>query len=83
MNEEKTTKEEFRVSGDEVVAKIKELFAAGNVRRIILKNDSGATIFEVPVTVAVIGVLLVPVLAAVGAVAALTNHCTIVVEKKE
>ena len=83
MADEKTTKEEFSVNGDEVIAKIKEIIKAGNVRRIILKNEKGETIIEIPVTFAVVGALLVPALAAIGTVAALVTHCTIVVEKKD
>lgn len=82
-NKEKTTKEEFRVNGEEVMGKIKEIIRAGNVRRIILKNEKGDTIIEIPVTFAVVGALLAPALAAVGAVAALLTHCTIVVERKD
>ena len=81
--EEKTTKEEFKVNGNEVVEKIKELIKAGNIRRIILKNEKNETIFEVPLTFAVVGALLAPILAAAGAVAALLTECTIVVEKRD
>jgi hypothetical protein len=81
--EEKTTKEEFRVSGDEIIAKIKELVKAGNVRRIILKNEKGETVIEVPVTFAVVGAVIAPALAAIGAVAALLTNGTIVVERKD
>ena len=83
MDREKTTKEEFKVSGEEVLAKIKELIKAGNVRRIILKNDEDKIILEIPLTFAVVGAMLAPVLAAVGAMAALLTKCTIVVERKE
>lgn len=80
---EKITKEEFRVNGEEVLAKIKELIKAGNIRRIILKNEEGNTILEIPLTFAVVGAVLAPMLAAIGAVAALLTKCTIVVERKE
>ena len=83
MAEESTRKEEFKVSGGEVVAKIKELIKAGNIRRIILKNEAGETMIEIPLTFAVVGVVIAPVLAAVGAMAALLTNCTIVVERKE
>ena len=82
MNEEQTTKEEFKVSGDEVLTKIKEILKAGNARRILLKNDEDKVILEIPLTFAVVGAMLAPVLAAVGAMAALLTKCTIVVERK-
>lgn len=75
--------EEFKVSGEEVVAKIKQIIKAGNVRRIILKNDKDKTLLEIPLTFAVVGAVLAPMLAAVGAMAALLTKCTIVVERKE
>jgi hypothetical protein len=73
--------EEFRVSGDEILDKVKEIIHEGNVRRIILKDDQGKTFMEIPLTVGVVGAILAPVLAAVGAVAALASNLTIVVEK--
>lgn len=79
--------EEFRVSGDSVVKKVKELVNEGNVRRIILKNEEGHTLIEVPLTAGVaVGVAtawLFPVWAAIGAIAALAAHLTIVVERSE
>jgi Domain of unknown function (DUF4342) len=83
MSNGQTKKEEFRVSGEEVVAKIKELIKAGNVRRIILKDEKDETVIEIPLTFAVVGAVLAPMLAAVGAMAALLTRCTIVVERKE
>jgi hypothetical protein len=80
--EEKTTQEEFKVRGEDVIAKIKEVIKAGNIRRIILKNEKGETVIEVPLTLAVVGTLLAPAFAAIGAVAALLTNCTIVVERK-
>ena len=77
----KTTTSEFRVRGEGLVAKLKELLHQGNIRRIIIKNDEGKTLIEIPLTVGVVGVLLVPVWAAVGAIAALAADLTIVVEK--
>jgi hypothetical protein len=76
-------KEEFKVSGDEVVKKLKELLKQGNIRRISIKNEQGKTLLEFPLTVGVVGAALLPVWAAIGAVAALVAKCTIVVEKKE
>jgi hypothetical protein len=77
------TKEEFKLAGSEVIEKIKELIHQGNIRRIILKDDSGKAILEIPLTLGVVGAALMPVLAAVGAVAALVAKLTIVVEKDE
>ena len=79
MSESQTTEEEFKVSGKEVVEKIKEIIKAGNARKIILKNDKGHVIFEIPLTFVVIGAVLAPILAAVGAVAAMLTECTITV----
>ena len=76
-----TTKEEFKVSGEELLKKVKQLIAEGNVRRIIIKNKDGRTVVELPLTVGVVGALLAPPLAAVGAIAALVTECTIVVER--
>ena len=83
---QKTTREheqDFKVSGHDVVKKIKEIIKAGNARRIILKNEKGEVMMEIPMTFAVVGVALAPVLAAVGALAALVAECTITVVKKE
>jgi len=79
-------KSKFKVKGEELLGKIKEIIHAGNVRRIIIKNEEGKTYIEIPVTVGVVGVLLAPVWAAIGAIAALAGHFTIEVinrEKKE
>lgn len=74
--------EEFRLSGEEVVAKVKELFHEGNVRRLILKDEKGITLIEIPLTVGVIGAVLLPVWAAIGAVAAMAANLTLVVERR-
>jgi hypothetical protein len=79
--QDKTRTEEFRVDGGEILNKIKEIIHEGNVRRIILKDEHGKTFIEIPLTVGVVGALVAPVLAAVGAIAALASHLTIVVEK--
>lgn len=76
-------KEEFKVSGEDVVRVVKQLIAEGNARRIIIKSEAGDTLVEFPLTVGAVGALLLPALAAVGAVAALVTRCTIVVEKRE
>jgi len=81
--EKKKPTEEFKLSGSEVLDKIKELIHEGNIRRIILKNDEGKTLIEIPLTLGLVGVALMPVLAAVGAIAALVAKMTIVVEKVE
>lgn len=75
-------KEEFKVNGKQLLKKVKALIKDGNARRIIIKNEKNETVIEVPLTIGAIGAVLVPVLAAVGAVAALLSDCTIVVEKK-
>jgi hypothetical protein len=73
--------EEFRVSGEELLKKIREIIEEGNARRIIVRNEEGHTMMEIPLTVAVVGAVLAPILAAVGAMAALLTKCTIVVER--
>lgn len=83
MSEEKVRIEEHEVSGDDLVAKVKELVHEGNIRRIIIKNEEGKTLIEVPLTLGVVGAVLLPILAAIGAIAALVTDCTIVVEKVE
>lgn len=75
--------EEFKVQARDLVDKVGELIRQGNVRRVIIKDDKGRTFIEIPVTVAAIGVLAAPVLAAIGAMAALVANFTLVVEKSE
>ena len=79
--------EEFKISGDNVVAKVKELIEQGNLRRIIVKNKEGQILLEIPLMIGVlgglVGVAYVPFLAALGAIGALVAQLTIVVEKKE
>ncbi len=81
MTEEHTTQEEFKVSGDTLVKKIKEIIKAGNARKIILKNEQGHVIMEIPLTFAVIGTVVAPILAAVGALAAMMTECSVTVIK--
>lgn len=81
--EEKTTREEFKVSGEDVIKKVKELVKEGNIRRLIIKNEDGKILVEFPLTIGVVGVALLPVFAAIGTIAALVTNCTIVVEKRE
>ena len=82
MSEEKVWTEEFEVSGDLLVAKIKELVDEGNVRRIIIKNEEGKSLIDVPLTLGVVGALIAPQLAAISAIAALVTKSTIIVEKE-
>ena len=81
MSEEKFRTEEFNVNGEELLARIKKLVHEGNIRRIIIKNKEGKTVLEIPMTFGVVGALIAPQLAAVGAIAALLTEATIVVEK--
>jgi hypothetical protein len=81
VSEEKVRKEEYQVSGDELIGKVKELVHEGNIRRIIIKNEEGKTLIEIPLTLGVIGAVLLPVWAAIGAIAALAANFTLVVEK--
>ena len=73
--------EEFRVSGEAVLTKVKELVREGNVRRITIKNEEGRTLIEIPLTIGVIGTILLPVWAAIGAIAALAANLTLAVER--
>lgn len=74
--------QEYHVSGDDLVRKVKEIIREGNARMIIIKNDKGEEIMRFPLTIGVVGVFLAAPLAAVGAIAALATNCTIVVIKK-
>jgi DNA-binding Lrp family transcriptional regulator len=83
MSEEKVRTEELRVSGESLVARVKELVHEGNIRRITIKNEEGKVLVELPLTLGVVGAVLVPTLAAIGAIAALVTNCTILVERVE
>ena len=83
MSEEKVRSEEFRVNGEELISKIKNLVNEGNIRRIIIKDKEGKVIFEIPLTFGIIGALIAPQLAAIGAIAALVTEATVVVEKTD
>lgn len=74
--------ETFNVKGEHLVAKIKELIAEGNVRKITIKDKKGKTIVEFPLTIGVVGAVIAPVLAAAGALTALLSECTISVERE-
>jgi len=78
-----TLVEEFSVAADDLVAKVKELIHEGNVRRIVVKDEAGKTLIEIPVTIGVVGALLAPWLAALGAIAAFATNCTIIVVRSE
>jgi hypothetical protein len=79
MADEKTFTEEIKVTGSQLVDTVKNLVHEANIRRLIIKNEKGDTVIEIPVSIASVGALLLPVLAAIGALAALMAHCTIVV----
>ena len=83
MPEEKIRTEEFAISGEKLVATVKKLVHQGNIRRITIKNKEGRSLIDIPLTIGVVGALLLPTLAAIGAIAALVTECTIVVEKIE
>ncbi len=75
-------KEEFKINGEELLGKIKQLINEGNIRRITIKNKDGKPIVELPLTIGVVGAVIAPALAAVGAIAALVTECTVVVERE-
>ena len=77
---ERTFKETFKVAADQLVDAVKRLVREGNVRRVLIKQE-GRTVVEFPLTVGVVGTVLAPVLAAVGAIAAYMTECTIEVER--
>jgi Domain of unknown function (DUF4342) len=83
MPEQKFKTEEFRVEGEKLITKVKEMLHEGNIRRIIIKDKEGKTVMEIPMTLGVVGVLIAPQLAAIGAIAALITEATLVVEKTE
>jgi hypothetical protein len=73
--------EQFTIKGEELLKKIKELIAEGNVRQITIKNKEGKILVVLPLTIGVVGAVISPVLAGVGAIAALVSECTISVER--
>lgn len=77
----KSKHETFQVTGENLLKKVKELIREGNVRRITIKDKNGKTLIEFPLTIGVVGAVIAPVLAAVGAIAALITECTISVER--
>ena len=74
--------EEFKLSGEDLMAKVKEVVKAGNARRITIKDKQNKELMSFPLTAGVVGLVLAPIAAAVGVVAALATECTLVVEKK-
>ena len=78
----RVVREEFSVSSDDLIEKVKQLLHEGNITRIIVKDDKGKTLIEIPATVGVIGAVLAPWLAALGVIAAFVTNCRIVVERK-
>lgn len=80
--QERTIVEEFQVTGGELVRKVEELIHEGNIRRIVIKQN-GRVLLDIPLAVAVVGAVLAPVLAAVGALAAIVTNCTVTVERAE
>ncbi|MBG0858665.1 MAG: DUF4342 domain-containing protein [Bacteroidales bacterium] len=78
---QQSNQESFKVTGDEILTKVKEIIREGNARKIIIRNDKDETIMEFTLTIGAIGVIVAPIFAAVGALAALATNCTIVVEK--
>lgn len=80
---EKTKTEEFTIDGEKLLDKVKELIKEGNVTRIIIKNKEDKVLVEFPVTIGLVGALLAPMLAAVGAIAALVTECKLVVVRRE
>jgi hypothetical protein len=82
-NTNQPDQESFKVTGDEILAKVKEIIREGNARKIIIKNEKEETIMEFPVTIGAIGIVLAPLFAAVGTLAAVAAHCTIIVEKRD
>jgi hypothetical protein len=79
----KFTSEEYTESGGNVTRRVKELLHEGNVTRIIVKDEAGKTLLEIPATVGLVGVVAAPWLAALGVIAALVTNCRIVVERRE
>jgi len=79
----KIVKEEFSVSAENLIERIKELLHEGNVTKIIVKDEKGKVLLEIPATVGVVGAVIVPWLAALGVIAALVTNCKIVVERRE
>ncbi|MCL4354420.1 DUF4342 domain-containing protein [Patescibacteria group bacterium] len=78
-----TTEESFKIEGEKLLEKIKDIIKEGNVRRIIIKDKNGKEIVQFPLTIGLIGAAIAPVLAGVGAIAALVTECTVTVEREK
>lgn len=83
MTDDAARAEEYHVAGDDLLKKVKDLIHEGNVRRLIIKNEEGKKLVEIPLTLGVVGALLMPVWAAIGAIAAVVTDCTVEVERIE
>ena len=83
MSDEKTRTEELTISGEKLVSTVKEIIRQGNVRRVSVRSKDGETLIDIPLTLGVVGTLLLPTVAALGTIAALVTQCTIVVERIE
>jgi hypothetical protein len=79
---QQTSREYFKVSADELLSKVKEIIKEGKATRVIIKDEKDEILMEFPLVVGAVGILLAPVIAAVGTIAALATHCTIIVENK-
>jgi hypothetical protein len=82
MKMNKENKEEFEVKGEELLSKIKDLIKEGNIRRITIKSEEGKTLIQIPLTLGVVGAILLPVWAAIGAIAAIVTKVTISIERE-
>ena len=80
--EEFSAFEDMKVDGEELLAKVRDLIHEGNVRRVIIKNGEGTILIEIPLTLGVAGAVILPTLAAVGAIAAIVTDCSITVERR-
>ena len=79
---QQTNREYFKVSGHELLSKIKEIIKDGNATRVIIKDEKDETLMEFPLVVGAVGIVLAPIFAAVGTIAALATNCTLIVEKR-
>ena len=79
----KVKREEFTISADNLIEKVKQLLHEGNVTRIMVKDDKGRELLEIPATIGIVGTLIAPWLAALGAIAAIATNCTLTVERRE
>ena len=83
MAKKKSKTEDIKVKGENLLGTVKNLINEGNVRKITIKDKKGKTLVTFPMTIGVVGAVLAPVLAAVGAIAALVSECTISVEREK